>query len=792
MEAVRIKAKKKFLKILFFSVISLSFALANFAFGQELIDKLSQEQIKEGGPVVVNAEDVEYFDKENKIFGRGNVCIDYQDIRLTADKVEVEIKKKEARAEGNVILLYKNITFAGNKLIYNFDTRQGHFAGIPDKADENKKNVIITDKDVKIIAQDMDFNLNTQEILAQGKVKWYKANTELAGENVRYNLETKKGYFTQTQTLALPWFGKAEEAEKKNEKRIDLKKAYLTTCELEKPHYRLKAKTVYLYPEDKVVAKNVLFYVGPLPIFYLPYWKQSLKDKRANVALSVGHKKNWGWFTLSAWKYDLGESLRGKIHLDYRELKGFASGVDADYDTKKYGTGLVKTYYMNERDKEVPHAGEEERYRVQAKHRWQIDTATLSLVEYNKLSDINFVKDYLYREYEKDVQPISEASLTHSQSNYNLSFYTRKRVNRFYSEVERLPEVKLDLNSQMLDETGVYYQSHFALANLNKKTANSDLDADANRFDTYNELKYPSQLPFGLEWINLAPYVGTRQTYYSKDRFGQEENFIRGSLYYGFDMNTKFYRFFPYEGRFMAVEINKLRHVVSPLIKYSYIHAPTVPREKLEDFDEIEAVDKTNFFTLGVENHLQTKWRKQDSREDLEVIDLVYFYPHIDYYPNIDVTNRHFSYYTTEMNLRLFRWLKIDTDTIFNQYQRRFQMANIDFFAKAQDKWSLSLGKRYDRDVSEQLTSELYYKINSFWQIRVYGRYESYTDTFQEKQYIIYRDLHCWLLEMAYDEKINEDGSTQDRTFWFIFRLKAFPEETPIRFSVDYETTQRY
>ncbi|MDD5746235.1 MAG: hypothetical protein PHO30_03115 [Candidatus Omnitrophica bacterium] len=767
---------------------------------------LGAEELSVGGtsgakkPVVVDADDVEYLDEEHRIIGKNHVKVNYENVVLTADGIDVAMASKDAVATGAVSLCYEDIRVQGDELHYNFESQQGYMLGKPGAPDTAlpRESVTVTSKGATITTDRVDFDFRSRQAFAAGSVALCQGTTVLTGNNLSYSFITQKGALSDLVLQAPPWWGKAQQAVKVNENKINLQRGSVTTCDRGTPHYRMQAKRIVYYPDDKIVAKNMVLFVGNMPVMYFPYWSQSLQDGRANFSASVGKKKEWGWFGLTSWRYYCNEHLKGKIHLDYRELKGFASGIDADYDTVQYGQGQVKTYYMNERDKYYSDeqdkinkdVQEEERYRTQVKHRWQADPSTLALFEFNKLSDVDFIKDYLYREYEQDVQPVSEASLTHYAAGYNAGIYARKRTNNFYSEVERLPEVTLNTISSEIGDTDVYYRTSMAAANLNKKTAGSDLDTDVNRLDTYNELKYPTRLPDGLDWISIVPYMGTRQTYYSKDADGEEENLIRGIQYYGFDMNTKLYRMSDYQGRLLGVEINRMRHVITPSVKYTYIHAPTVSAEKLGDFDEIDAIAKTNVFTLGVENNFQTKWR-QSPAEEMESIDLIYFYPHVDYVHRVDPGQRHFSFITNELNIRPSRWMHVDSETIYDQYQRRFDSANIDCYVNGGDKWTVGLGKRYDRDVSEQTTADLYYKINDVWQVRTYGRYLSYTDTFQEQQYTVYRDLHCWLLEMTYDVKLNDDGSTQDRTFWFIFRLKAFPDETPVQFNVGYETTRR-
>ena len=753
---------------------------------------------RSGKPVVVDADDVEYADEQGMIIGRGNVNIDYEGVSLKADVVEVELDTKNAVASGNIIVYYDTATITGQTLTYNFGTKKGRIESRQETAgtESDSATVEIIAKDVTITSEAVDFDLDRRQAVARDNVILKQGASVLEGNRLVYNFNTEKGQFSGISATSTPWFARAEKGDKVSKEKTVFRRGYVTTCDIEnRPHYRIQAKRIDYYIDDKIIAKNALLFVGNTPVMYFPYWRQSLKDGKTNISLVPGHTKEWGWFLLSAWRYYISEHCRGKVHLDYRQLKGFASGVDADYNTERFGQGILKTYYMNERDKESENEPanilqERERYRAQIKHRWEVDSSHLALIEYNKTSDIDFIRDYLYREYEEDVQPVSEASLAHYDPDYTLSLYARKRTNRFYSEVERLPELQYALTSRQLGSSNVYFRNSTMIANLNAKTAQSDIDTDVNRLDSDNELTYPAKFPGFLDWINITPRVGTRQTYYSKDVNGDEEDLIRGIHYYGFDMNTTFYRFCGYSGRPFGMEINRLRHILIPRVQFSYTHEPTVAQSKLGSFDEIDSLAKENKFTFGLENYLQTKWKREGSEEH-QTSDLIYFYPHVDYTQNAPSGQRHFSFITTECNIRPYRWMHVDSDSVYNQYQRRFQTANIDFFASGSDKWRLGVGKRYDRDNDEQLTTDVYYKINARWQARAYARYLSDSDIFQEQQYTIYRDLHCWLLEMTYDLKLDDDGATQDRTFWFIFRLKAFPDETPIRFNVGYETTKR-
>ncbi len=67
-------------------------------------------------PIEVNGDQVEFFPKEKKIIGKGNVTIDYEDIKLTCDSITVYSETKDAEAEGNVVLKTAGTELKGEKV----------------------------------------------------------------------------------------------------------------------------------------------------------------------------------------------------------------------------------------------------------------------------------------------------------------------------------------------------------------------------------------------------------------------------------------------------------------------------------------------------------------------------------------------------------------------------------------------------------------------------------------------------------------------------------------------------
>ncbi len=234
----------------------------------------------------------------------------------------------------------------------------------------------------------------------------------------------------------------------------------MTTCDLKKPHYRLQARKFEIFPGDRVVARNVTVRVGSIPVFYIPKFVQRLDEKLPHVRIVAGTSKEWGYFLLQAWRYNFNQYFNGRLNLDYREKKDFAWGWDNYFNTPLLGKGAFRTYYMNERNinskhlYEVPRdTTERERFRIQLLQSKEINDDTNMVLQFNRMRDSDFIKDYFFREYEKGYSPNSYLLLTNTKPYHSLNLLIAKRFNRYSAETEKVPELKLDVPSYQLGET---------------------------------------------------------------------------------------------------------------------------------------------------------------------------------------------------------------------------------------------------------------------------------------------------------------------------------------------------
>jgi len=651
-------------------------------------------------------------------------------VELHGDKIEYSMEGNKVLAEGRVEAVYKGAVLRCDRIEFFRDRMLATAYG-----------------DVHLIVKD----------------------GQISADKITYNFETGEGDFLNSRIVFPPFYGAADKVYKFSDGRVVLYDGYITTSDFDDPEYRLTSSRIDLFPGEKVVSKDVRMLLGKVPIMFLPRYTQSLKDRKAKILVTPGYDKDWGLFLLSQWRYYLNDDFKGTMHLDAREKKDIAWGIDLDYTTKNMGSGIIRTYYMNERSitakrfyrKRPSPTIERERFRAEWRHKWEIDDKTDAILQYYKLSDDTFLKDYFESEYDKDNSPDTYFFITRNLSAGTLSFRTEARVNRFEAKVERLPEIQYNIINHEIANTGVYVTNTTTYSNLVKKEASpSEVRQKTMRLDVNTEISYPMKVSF----IEVKPYVGGRHTYYSRAKNTKADNSIRGMFSTGVSMSTKFYRIFDVDVDTFGVNIHRLRHIVTPTISYSYKSNPTIPSSYLDSYDSIDSQEREHKIVFGLENKFQTK--RNDKTVDFARVNLS-----TDFYLKEHPGKGGFNQITADIDILPSDWLKFYFDAKYDTHQDALSEANFDIYINGGGNWSFNMSKRWKKEVDDQITTQLNYTINPKWKISLYERIDVESGSQKEFDVTVTRDLHAWQMEINFNETRNSGDE-----ILLIFRLKAFPD----------------
>jgi LPS-assembly protein len=359
-----------------------------------------------------------------------------------------------------------------------------------------KGDVHISYADVEIRCGSASYNATTGDVIARENVVVWKAGVTYRGENITYNATTGDISGESVRSSSPNDYGsffyetEKVDSETKLVQRIDGGESYLTTHDSEDPNFRLKARSMTIYPEDRIEMKGVKLIVGNTPIFYLPSLTQAIKED-VGYRFTPGYQSRWGGFLLNQWGAIHGDHTLARYHLDLRSARGV--GVGADFLSLKHRsnwsnlTGL-KLYYQYDTNPDATNTAfargpvPTNRYRVNFQHRiylpgpekstWYLD------FDINKLSDQHFYEDFFFNEFRTQPEPDNQISLVHTDPRYVATLMTRFQANDFYTVGSKLPELAIDWTRRQLWNTGIFHQGTASVGLLSDQLSNA-LDASA-------------------------------------------------------------------------------------------------------------------------------------------------------------------------------------------------------------------------------------------------------------------------------------------------------------------------
>jgi len=670
-------------------------------------------------------------------------------------------------------------------------------------------NVVVRRGDETLRAEYAEVHRETQDVYARGNVELERAGDVWRGEELTYNFITKQGDFGRFEAFSDPYIVTAEDSQRVSGEDIVLEETTLTPCSdcpPDSPEFLIKAKSARITNGTTLRAKHVLFFIGPVPVFYLPYVKRDLES--SNFDFVPGYSSEMGAFLLSAYNYRLNPVLRGTTHLDYRSKRGVGLGQDLFWkNPEKQYEGQLLTYYIDDDEpfddsQEEMERGDlvdEERFRLRLSHFQVLSDRAWGTAEINYESDPDIREDFFDDEFRLISQPENRVSVTHREDWWSATLLASWEPHDFFEGLQRLPEASLDVNRTRILDTPLFYEGAHSAVYL-ERVFPSELpegqterdDFDSFRFDTFSTILWPTR---HFDFLNVIPRVGYRGTAYSDTR--EEETFteevveidemtgvavtntvttvetedgdgdLRNLVELGLETRFKAFRVLHNDplgwGHFRG-----LRHIAEPFANYTYVNDPDVGPEDLFQFDAIDGLDKRNDIFFGVRNKLQTK--RGERLHDL--IDLNAFTS-----VRLDPEDNQNDFGNLELDgeLRLHRRFPIDFDASINYEENNLDEFNTSFAYLAPDASRIGVEQRFvDASDRNLLTGEVILFPRSKWSFEGHWRYEFETSELEEQEYLVKTKTCCFGLGLGFREveRIGED----DRQVWLQVWLLSFPE----------------
>jgi LPS-assembly protein len=653
-------------------------------------------------------------------------------------------------------------------------------------------------------------SLNTQsgEVVADGHVRVESGDQLWVGDHIRYNFKTHQMQSESFRTGKWPVFASGNDLSGNSSNKVYYaNNAYVTTDDTADPDLRVHATRIKIIPGKSVEMWNAVLYAKGVPIFYFPYYKRNLGPHANNLNFTPGYRSTYGGFLLTSYNWYLGTNADGKIHVDYRSQRGVGLGPDVNLHLGEWGQVGLKYYYLNDQEPNTstnafPQFGTIPENRQVFKGTWQATPATnlnlKALVNYQ--SDPLVMHDYFTGDYANNPQPSSFVEANKYWDNWSLDALTTPRINSWFNQVERLPDVRLTGFRQQVLESPVYYDSQSSVGWYRQFAANTNSNYSSNngtninsamRADTYHQFTLPWTF---FHWLNVTPRVGGRLTYYSAQNAtnGGNNSVTREIFNTGVGTSFKASQLWA-NATNGFLQVDGLRHIVEPSANYVFVPDPSTPPAKLPQFDgeqpslvelpltfpdynDIDSIDTQNAIRFGLRNTLQTK---RDGALDKLLDWNVQLDWRLNPKPGQNTLNDLYSSFAFKPRT----WLTAESQTRYDINGGNLNMSFQQLTFAPNDRWSWGLGYWYLRGgawgnstwtENHTITSRLFVRLGDNWGGRMTQNYNAVTQRLQDQIFTIYRDLRSWTSALSL-RVANNLGSSADVTVAVTFSLKAQP-----------------
>ncbi len=669
--------------------------------------------------------------------------------------------------------------------------------------------------DIVLTADSASLNNKTGDVRADGNVRIETQGQLWVGDHINYNFITHRMSSEQFRTGMAPVFAGGEhltgqaESGTRAHTEMTATNAYFTTDDVADPFYRVRASRILIIPGKSVQMWNAVFYLGKVPVFYFPYYERNLGVRVNHFTVQPGFRSLYGAELLSTYQWYLGDVADGRIHLDYRTLRGPGLGPDVNLHLGQWGQATIKYYYLHDykpnRDTNgLPFLGNIPHNRQEFYLGWQATPETnlnlKALINYQ--TDPLVIHDYYPGEYTQNPQPDSFAEADKYWDNWSLDALTTPRVNSFFAQVERLPDVQLTGFRQQVFDTPLYYDSQSSIGAYRAYTANTTNNVfdpqiglytnSSARFDTFHQLTLPWTF---FNWLNVSPNVGGRLSYYSSGASGlaqPQHDLNREVLNTGIGFSFKASQLWA-DATNSLLQVDGLRHIIEPSANYVFVPNPSVAPAQLPQFDselpslmllpinfpdynDIDSIDSENVIRFGLRNLLQTKRAGQ-------LQDLVNWNLLLDWrlVPNQGQSSLNDLY--SQLTFRPRTWLILESQLRYDIDSANLNLAFHQITFQPDNRWSWGLGHWYLRpgawgdglwEKTDYISSTFFYRLNDNWGVRLQHNFDAVTGRLQSQFYTLYRDLRSWTMSLTFHVE-NDLGSPVSYGVSYQLSLKASP-----------------
>ena len=629
-----------------------------------------------------------------------------------------------------------------------------------------KDEVQLKYQDIEIKADYLKINLTTNLFFASGEVLFKQDETETNCEEFTYNWKTKKVILLRLkgELTGEGIKGKVYYQGEKMENFPELTEIIggsFTTCELEEPHYHIVAKKMTIYPEDKIIARNISWYEGKIKIISLPYFLIFLDRKTQQPILpKIGQNSSDGWFVKANFNYFADEKSYGTLYIDWLENKGVGAGIGHNFIIGgENNPGEASIYFYQIKDKNTENFAVTGNINYKQSFENNLTTQVTLSYSGNKAKDAEFFSNSLKAQFNLDKQGEKYNLKLTGKYNFSgtdlgqedLSIDGNIKVNYNYTINDKLDSVLTLLytdknpasqetaNLELKPKWQLKYKGEGYTLNL---TTEKRFDLDGDNYTGDNTLKIIDRLPEFVFNKSAATIGDTKINYNINASVGHfyesatEEDNWRGE----YIINAK--RPFNF-GKYLTLTpsgifrqdvylTGEARYLVGGKVDLKAAYNPYISSTLSYTYNKSVGPTPFNFDSIA------------------------------------PLTNT----VSGKMTLTPSEKFKLDLSTNYNLVTENFGNLTAKIIYEPKEDWNMRFSSSYNlnsKEWTKKINSQLDLQLNDNWRVKYKGVVD--LDDYKLTNSIvgITRDLHCREITINYKQA--------SKSFWVEFYIKAFPTE---------------
>ena len=682
-----------------------------------------------------------------------------------------------------------------------------------------------------------------KEMYAEGNVTLVRGGDLIIAKKIFENFKENKGIFVNSTITSIlkppvvrqetPVYVTGEEIKHEDKGRYEVKNGHFSLCSYGHPHYRFKFSKLRITKsaETSIAStRNNVFYVGKVPIMYVPFLNFDLKSKTKRLEeWDTGTTTRFGRFVNTKWDvygFAFGEKMDPwsdlTLSLDYLQFKGPRVGVDFEYGKENFSGYLNTSFLIDEDETGINGVEVDEttrghflwRHRLMLSKVFDDESGTdddesdinynngwIADIEISQVSDRTFLREYFQPQLKTEKDRETAFYLRTISDNRGFTFLAEHQLRTYDTLVDSerlsrknpsLPELKYRIIGEPLwggklnltSETELAYQNRMfdrisplkaeenflgrgALLTAERvfdRTPTRFAPEETIRFDTNNMLN----APFRFLGQKFNPFIGARFTGYSESvkvdpvtGRNEGEGTPRGriAIPIGFSTTRSLSRTYSVYNKFL--NINRLRHTITPELAFDFIPIVTQNPEDLNQFDGTDALDTYSSIRFGLLNRLQTKRGKPGEEKS---VDIVYFNTRFNFFPgNAGLNRKRDNYIELDLNLKLHEKISFFSEgNEFNLDKGRIDILNTSL-GYNHPKWgNFTIGNRFSKNIISTVTFSASKTVNEKWAVNFTEQFAFKTAGSDSGSLFasanIQRLFHDWIVNIG----ITQIGTRQD------------------------------